>query len=145
MKTVMSAAISFALLGTTCFSQNHNDALDVPARAMYLPSPEVVYESIGNLKDAYSTFSCEWLEFASGGQEFVICLITLPAYGSSNHTVRGWSTDSDGTMATMFLDFLIRDLGAGKLEFSRLDMRLSLKGTANNKFRDVIVLQLDLR
>lgn len=142
MKTVMFAALSFALLATICFSQGLKGGA---TEFMNPPSSELSYESIGSLKKAYSAFSCEWLEFDSGGHKYITCLITLPSYGSSSHTLRGWVTDPDGTTAKIFLDFRVRELGAGKLEFSRQNMRLILKGTANNKFKDVAVLQLDLR
>jgi hypothetical protein len=141
----MSVAIFFALLPAFCLSQSLKSSNETRSKIMNLPSSEVCYENVASLKKAYSELSCEWMEFDLDGQLYAACLITLPAYGSSSHVVRGWVAASDGTMSKMFVDFRARELGAGKLEFSRINMQLSLKGTANNKFKDVAVLQLVLR
>jgi hypothetical protein len=57
----------------------------------------------------------------------------------------GWASASHETKWEAIWDLRFQELGAGSLESSSKDMQLKLKGTANNKYREVTVLMLDLR
>jgi len=67
---------------------------------MNLPSLSATYEDLGSIKNAYSAFHGEWLEFASEGKRYVACLITMPSYGSSSHILRGWVSRDGAKPAT---------------------------------------------
>ena len=142
MDSIVLFFISFA---ATCIAQAPNARAETSSQVMNLPLSEALYDSVDSLKKDYSGFSCDWLEFERGENNYVICLITLPSYGSSSHSLRGWTRGSEQTKLELFLYYRIRDLGNVKLDYSPENMQLSLIGAANNKYSDVTVLKLDLR
>ena len=89
--------------------------------------------------------NAQWLEIEQGETSFMFCANDLPAYSNSSMVIQGWVYRSYSKDWENVLTVRLNGVVDVKLSVDPKTGLFSVKGSADNKFKDVSVCTFDLR
>ncbi|MDB6078947.1 MAG: hypothetical protein JWO82_2694, partial [Akkermansiaceae bacterium] len=87
----------------------------------------------------------DWLPVKFEDRDFIYCQNIHPAFGVSIIDLYGWQYNQTEKKWELLIHAATKGVGKAIISFNQKTGTISMKGDANNRFKEAVVASMDLR